>query len=140
VHQIKSVAHKKQNGGDHNAPRVARSGVAEEYSPQDFTISLYYELDSFLRASLTQSPELSAKQYNRISHHGDSFASQTRRNEAALLAKRVIDRELSACDCKSEQTYSPVVRTDTDYLARDRINGNNSTSSNDASINGIYRG
>lgn len=56
VHQIKSVACKKQNVARSSSSSSSASGIP----PQDFTISLYYEPDSFLRDSLTQSPGLSA--------------------------------------------------------------------------------
>lgn len=58
--------------------RVAKQRQRDTRHEQDFTIPPYYELDSFLRASLTQSPVNSQlTQYNRVSRHGDSFASQT---------------------------------------------------------------
>lgn len=99
---------------------------------------------SILRTRLVSSCQSHAKswtfqrtQYNRVSHHGDSFASQTASRTRPWFSR--IDWTQSR-DRKSDRLIL-VVRTDTRDISRDRINGNNSTSANDApTINEIYRG
>lgn len=102
---------------------------------QDFTIPPYYELDSFLRASLTQSPVNSqATQYNLVSL--DSFASQTASRTRPWLSRNGREYRLSGrnrATVKSDRLTLPCRKNGHGVLSHGGSNrrSNNSTSAND---------